>query len=127
MTGPKLFLRLDLTSRIRLGPGKIGLLEEIARQGSISAAGRTLKMSYRRAWLLVSDLNAHFREPLVTTRLGGTGGGRTTVTPLGRAVVRAYRTMEKEAQRITRRRAAALIEKLRASPRRAPEKPARRA
>jgi len=127
MGEPRLFLRLDLTSRISLGPGKIHLLEEIARHGSISAAGRTMKMSYRRAWLLVSELNSHFREPLVTTRLGGTGGGKATVTPLGRAVIGAYRRMEKEAQRIAQRCAAALIEKLHEGPRRGPKKPARRA
>ncbi|HXP74893.1 MAG TPA: LysR family transcriptional regulator [Stellaceae bacterium] len=113
-TEPKLFLRLDLTSRISLGPGKIRLLEEIARQGSISGAGRTMKMSYRRAWLLVADLNSYFREPLVTTRLGGTGGGKATVTPLGRSVIRAFRAMEKDASRIVRRRSAALLRRLKA-------------
>lgn len=118
MTEPKVFLRLDLTSRISLGPGKIRLLEEIARQGSISGAGRTMKMSYRRAWLLVADLNSYFREPLVTTRLGGTGGGKATVTPLGRSVIRAYRAMEKDAQRMARNRATALTANLRESPRR---------
>ena len=44
-------------SGARIGPGKVALLEEIARSGSISAAGRALKMSYRRAWELVEDLN----------------------------------------------------------------------
>jgi molybdate transport system regulatory protein len=118
VTDAKLFLRLDLTSRARLGPGKIRLLEEIARQGSISAAGRALKMSYRRAWLLVDDLNSYFREPLVTTRLGGAGGGKAKVTPLGLSVIRAYRAMEKEAQRIVRKRSAPLLAQLKASPRR---------
>jgi molybdate transport system regulatory protein len=118
VTQAKLFLRLDLTSRARLGPGKIRLLEEIARQGSISAAGRALKMSYRRAWLLVDDLNSYFREPLVTTRLGGAGGGKAKVTPLGRSVIRTYRAMEKEAQRIVRTRSAPLLAQLKVSSRR---------
>lgn len=109
MTEPKLFLRLDLTSRIRLGPGKIRLLEAITREGSISAAGRTLKMSYRRAWLLIDELNSSFREPLVATRLGGTGGGKASVTPLGRTVIGAYRAMEKDAERMVRRRSAPLL------------------
>ena len=126
MTEAKLFLRLDLASHVRLGPGKIRLLEEIARLGSISAAGRALKMSYRRAWLLVDELNSSFREPVVTTRLGGTGGGTASVTPLGTSVIRAYRTMETEAQRIVRRRFAALMAQLRESPRRARGKVARR-
>jgi molybdate transport system regulatory protein len=119
MTAPKLFLRLDLTSRVRLGPGKIRLLEEIAREGSISAAGRSLKMSYRRAWLLIDELNSYFREPVVVTRLGGVGGGTAGVTPLGRSVIRAYRAMEKDAQRMVRRRSAPLLARLRETPARA--------
>ncbi len=113
MSGPKLFLRLDLTSRVRLGPGKIRLLEAIEREGSISAAGRVLKMSYRRAWLLIDELNASFREPLVATKLGGIGGGKASVTALGRSVVRVYRAMEKEAERMVRRRSAPLLRQLR--------------
>src|SRR5579864_568582 len=104
MIEPKLFLRLDLTNQVRLGPGKIRLLEAIEREGSISAAGRALKMSYRRAWLLIDQLNSHFREPLVATRLGGTGGGKASVTALGRSVIRTYRAMEKDAERMVRRR-----------------------
>ena len=114
MTAPKLFLRLDLTSRVRLGPGKIRLLETIDREGSISAAGRTLKMSYRRAWLLIDELNSYFREPLVATRLGGSGGGKATVSPLGRSVVRAYRALEEDAERAMRRRSAPLLRALKA-------------
>jgi len=113
MTAPKLFLRLDLTSHVRLGPGKIRLLEAIDREGSISAAGRALKMSYRRAWLLIDELNSYFREPLVATRLGGSGGGRATVTALGRSVIRAYRAMEKDAVRVVRRRSVPLVSQLR--------------
>src|SRR5271169_3323856 len=116
MTGVKTFLRLDLSTRVRLGPGKIRLLEAIERDGSISAAGRTLKMSYRRAWLLIDELNSYFREPLVATRLGGTGGGKASVTDLGRSVIRTYRAMEKDAERMVRRRAAELSTKLRKGP-----------
>ena len=115
MSEAKLFLRLDLASNVRLGPGKIRLLEEIARLGSISAAGRALKMSYRRAWLLVDELNSGFRAPVVATRLGGAGGGKAGVTALGRSVIRAYRAMEKDAERICRRHSTALIAQLRQS------------
>jgi molybdate transport system regulatory protein len=116
VSGAKLFLRLDLAGRVRVGPGKIRLLEEIARHGSISAAGRAMNMSYRRAWLLVDDLNSYFRAPVVATRLGGAGGGKADLTPLGRSVIRAYRAMEREARRIVRRRSAGLVAQLRASP-----------
>ena len=114
----RLFLRLDLTSRVRLGPGKIRLLEEISRHGSISAAGRAMKMSYRRAWLLVDDLNSSFSEPLVSTRLGGAGGGKASLTPAGRTVVRAYRSIENEARKIFLRRSTALTGRLRKTSRR---------
>lgn len=77
-----------------LGPGKVQLLEEIDRQGSISAAGRSLRMSYHYAWGLVDALNAMFREPLVRTQLGGSRGGGAEVTPLGHAIIRNYRSME---------------------------------
>ena len=117
MTEPKIFLRLDLTNKVRLGPGKIRLLEAIEREGSISAAGRALKMSYRRAWLLIDELNSSFREPLVATQLGGTGGGKASVTALGRTVIRAYRAMEKDAERMVRHRSAPLLKQLRAAPR----------
>ena len=121
MSPPKLFLRLDLTSQVRLGPGKIRLLEAIEREGSISAAGRALKMSYRRAWLLIDELNSSFREPLVATQLGGTGGGKARVTALGRTVIATYRAMEKDAERIVRRRSAPLLKQLREGPRNNPK------
>ena len=88
-------IRLQLTERCALGPGKIALLETIAREGSISAAGRSMGMSYRRAWILVDDLNRSFREPLVATQLGGTRGGGATLTPLGLDVIRRYRAIER--------------------------------
>jgi molybdate transport system regulatory protein len=69
-------------------------MEHIARDGSISAAGRSMRMSYHRAWTIVSELNAMFREPLIETQLGGVKGGGARITPLGRDVVRRYRSIE---------------------------------
>jgi molybdate transport system regulatory protein len=88
-------LRLRLSNRYALGPGKIRLLECIDEQGSISAAGRAMKMSYRRAWVLVDELNHSFAEPLVHTQLGGQAGGGATLTRLGKDVVRRYRAIER--------------------------------
>ena len=91
---PKLFLRIDFDEARAIGPGKIKLLELIDALGSISAAGRRMKMSYRRAWLLVDSLNKCFREPLVASQTGGTHGGGAALTPAGVAVVRHYRAVE---------------------------------
>lgn len=89
--------RLDFTPGGRLGPGKVQLLEAIAETGSISAAGRSMAMSYRRAWLLVDDLNRIFRAPLVEAQPGGAKGGGARLTPLGREVVAHYRAIEAKA------------------------------
>ena len=93
----KLTLRVDFDDATRLGPGKVRLLELIAECGSISAAGRGMGMSYRRAWLLVDSLNRCFKEPVVLTQLGGSGGGGAALTGFGQAVVDNYRAMEHEA------------------------------
>ena len=92
-----LTLRIDLPNTGAVGPGKIRLLELIDATGSISAAGRAMEMSYRRAWLLVEELNNLFREPVVATKLGGRAGGGAALTSFGRSLVRHYREMEAEA------------------------------
>ncbi len=90
-------LRILFGEAIAIGPGKAQLLEAIGETGSISAAARSMGMSYRRAWLLVDTMNHCFREPLVATALGGKGGGGAQVTDLGREVLRRYRAMERTA------------------------------
>jgi molybdate transport system regulatory protein len=93
----KLSLRIDLSPDGALGPGKIRLLELIDETGSISAAGRAMDMSYRRAWLLLDELNHLFAEPVASTVLGGKAGGGASLTPLGKRIVRHYRDMVIEA------------------------------
>ena len=80
---PTLSVRIDLDTGARIGPGKIALLKAVGETGSISAAGRTLDMSYRRAWKLIEELNASFKEPLVTSQTGGKSGGGAQLTTLG--------------------------------------------
>ncbi len=93
-TTTRLFIRVDLSSGVRVGPGKVVLLEAIGRAGSISAAGRALKMSFRRAWELVDDLNRSLGVTVVATAAGGSGGGGARLTEAGQAVVDAYRALE---------------------------------
>ena len=81
-----------------LGPGKIKLLERIERFGSISAAGRSLEMSYRRAWLLIEGINRMFGQAAVATQHGGTRGGGAALTKFGQTLVEHYRDMEREAE-----------------------------
>lgn len=95
----RLMLRLDFGPESRIGPGKIRLLELVRETGSISAAGRAMDMSYRRAWLLVDSLNTTFGQPVVQTKLGGKGGGGASLTAFGEDLVSRYRGMEKKAQK----------------------------
>jgi molybdate transport system regulatory protein len=86
-----------------MGPGKADLLEAIQMVGSISGAGRKLGMSYRRAWLLVDEMNRCFPTPLVEARMGGSGGGGARVTDLGHEVLKHYRAIQAQAWEAIRR------------------------
>ena len=91
-------LRINKGEEIAIGPGKVALLEAIVAAGSITAAAKDLGMSYRRAWLLVDDMNRCFKKPVVDSAKGGKEGGGTVVTPTGREVVALYRGIEAQAQ-----------------------------
>ncbi len=92
--------RVDLGPRCSIGPGKIELLEAIARTGSIRQAARAMRMSYRRAWLLVDSLNRSFRERSTRASVGGAGGGGVELTPFGTDLVRRYRKAAKRIDRL---------------------------
>ena len=94
---PGPLLRVTLGGGVAIGPGKADLLEGVRDTGSITAAGRRMGMSYKRAWLLVDAMNHLFRVPLVTASKGGTGGGGARLTLLGREVLLRYRRMEEVA------------------------------
>jgi molybdate transport system regulatory protein len=100
-------LRIHIGDDMVLGPGKVDLLESIGRTGSISAAGRELGMSYRRAWLLVDALNHMFPNALVTAAPGGSRGGGAKLTEYGRGVAAAYRRVEARARTAMREEMAA--------------------
>ena len=91
---PTPLIKLDFKGH-RLGAGKVVLLEHIAETGSISGAAKKMKMSYRRAWLLIDELNQMFAEPCVESTTGGAGGGGATVTVFGQKVIAAFRALEK--------------------------------
>ena len=100
-----LSIRIDFSPELRVGPGKIQLLEQIAALGSISAGGRAMDMSYRRAWELVEELNRMFGKPVVVSKTGGKKGGGATLTPLGLSLISRYRAMERAAEAATESRA----------------------
>ena len=98
---PTLRLRVLFGDLAMLGPGKAALLEQIAATGSIAAAGRRMGMSYKRAWMLVDEMNAAFARPLVNSARGGPGGGGATLTAAGTEVLARFRAIEQAAAAAT--------------------------
>lgn len=98
-TAVRLRLRLMHDGQVAIGPGKVELLEAVQRTGSITAAAKSLGMSYRRAWLLLDALDACLRTPAVETAQGGAHGGGTRLTEAGLELVRLYRQIEHTAVR----------------------------
>jgi len=105
---PTLSVRIDLDTEGRIGPGKIQLLEKIRELGSISAAGRAMDMSYKRAWDLVDEINRICRQPAVERQTGGKNGGGAALTPFGVSLVARYRKIERDAASAVRKELAAL-------------------
>ncbi|KAA3500110.1 MULTISPECIES: winged helix-turn-helix domain-containing protein [Rhizobium/Agrobacterium group] len=95
-------LRIDFPPGERLGHGKIELMELIVETGSISAAGRAMDMSYRRAWLLVDALNHMFRQPVIESQRGGKQGGGAALTAFGAELLERYRGMQKQMNEVLR-------------------------
>ena len=105
---PTLSVRIDLDTEARIGPGKIQLLEKIQEFGSISAAGRAMNMSYKRAWDLVDEINRICRQPAVDRQTGGKNGGGAALTPFGLSLVARYRKIERDAASAVRKELQAL-------------------
>ena len=105
----ELHLRVIKGRHRAIGPGKVALLEAIADTGSISAAARKLGMSYRRAWMLVDDLNRRLSKAVVQTAPGGKHGGGAKLSPTGRKLIALYRGIERNALRHTAPETRALL------------------
>lgn len=102
--------RIRYGELIAIGPGKIAVLEAIQEHGSISAAARHLGMSYRRAWLLVDELNKSLASPATHSGPGGASGGSSQLTPVGLQVVSLYRAIETRAEQACTAQIGALLE-----------------
>lgn len=92
-------IRLYLNDKVALGPGKADLLDAIMQNGSISAAGRAMEMSYKRAWDLVNTMNESFAKPIVVTAKGGSHGGGAEVTEFGQQILKQYRQAQMNAEK----------------------------
>jgi molybdate transport system regulatory protein len=112
MSHIKSTIRIQHRDHIAMGPGKADLLEAILQFGSISAAAKSMNMSYKRAWDLVTVMNASFKSPLVITAVGGSHGGGATLTEIGQEVLRLYRDLQIKAEEYVQVEAQQLAELL---------------
>src|ERR1044072_6203658 len=108
--------RVDLTPGCSIGPGKIQLLEAITRTGSLRRAATELRMSYRRAWLLLDEINHSFDEPATLATVGGAGGGGVILTTFGSELVHRYRAAARRIDAVAKAEFGTLVEKAVAEP-----------
>jgi molybdate transport system regulatory protein len=106
-------IRVVFGRNVALGPGKVELLEQIARTGSLRKAAAAMEMSYMRAWTLVQTMNQCFRKPVVVTKRGGAEGGAATITDEGKVVLSLYRQIESQSLAATKSSQAQLSRYLR--------------
>jgi len=104
MLTPVVRFRIDFADHANVGPGKIALLEAIRNSGSLSQAARDLRMSYRRAWLLVASLNKSFAKPVSQATTGGKGGGGASLTKFGEQLIKSYRALDRDISLLAARR-----------------------
>ena len=110
-------LRVVRGADVVMGPGRADLLAQIQATGSIAAAGRQMKMSYKRAWALVESMNTTFARPVIEAAKGGTGGGGARLTPAGQAVLDSYRALQAATRAVGEAPLAALRDALQVPPR----------
>jgi molybdate transport system regulatory protein len=106
---PKAAIKIEFANDLKLGRGKVRLLELVGETGSISAAARKMNMSYRRAWLLMDELNHMFGRDVIETAAGGSGGGGAHVTDFGQRVIDVFRALESETDHLVQSRMIALM------------------
>jgi molybdate transport system regulatory protein len=107
----RLTIRIDFDDGSAIGPGKVKLLEQLDETGSIRKAAAAMKMSYRRAWLLLQALEETFGAPVATTVTGGKAGGGARLSPLGRVLVAEYRAVEQKSAKAAATPIAALAKR----------------
>lgn len=84
---------IEADGEILLGKGRVLLLKAIAKEGSLSKAAKSLKMSYKKAWNFANDINLRAKKPVVKTSIGGKGGGGAILTEYGKLLIYVFESI----------------------------------
>ena len=87
---------IEADSRVLLGEGRVRLIKAIISTGSLSKAAAAVRMSYKKAWMLIDSINKSSEKPVVVTTTGGKGGGGTQVTAYGKELIKAFDNIKKD-------------------------------
>lgn len=93
-TNGKIWLEVNQVKVI--GPGRVELLERIQATGSIRQAASQMAMSYKKAWQMIKEINAHFKEPVVISHRGGKGGGNAELTENGKQIIADFNLLQQK-------------------------------
>ena len=85
---------LEKDGKSFLGAGRIELLRRIESTGSMNAAAKEMKMSYKAAWERLNAMNELAKEPILERQTGGRGGGGTKLTPYAYEIIETYEKLE---------------------------------
>ena len=88
----------DQQGGLVFGSGRLRILSAVLDHGSIQAAAKELNMSYRAVWGKIKATEERLGQPLITRRTGGTGGGGSELTPLGKALVTRFRQLQSQTE-----------------------------
>ena len=94
------------------GDGKWRLLRAIDSEGSLNAASKTLRISYRKAWGDLSKAEARLNVTLLERHRGGRMGGKTCLTEQGKEWVKAYAKFRSEIEKAAEKAFKTHMEKL---------------
>ena len=81
---------IEVEGKRCFGKGKMQLLELIEKTGSINKAAKEMKMSYKKAWTMIAELNEQFPSPMVITQSGGKEGGGSIITEEAKILMQYY-------------------------------------
>ena len=84
----------DENGEVVFGSGRLHILKAVEEHGSILAAAKELRMSYRAVWGKIKATEDRLGQALLTKRTGGSHGGGSELTVFAKALVDRFKHLE---------------------------------